>query len=270
MRMQPLRWWTGPQLTELAARFEHVTQEWCTAWGLPAPVALVCMRAHECAGAQAEDWRLWAAQGERQVLLRSKETPAAQLLSALFKPAAKAGECAHDSMASQLAQQAWCALQAAWRGVCGIAPVAQMDEAATAPADSRAWSDAVVLGFDGWVLDLQLYLNPACASELMHMPPRFQLPAASQPPLTDFFDALQDASLPLRVALSDVEIDIGSLQNLALGDVIRLPHLLDAALNVHVGDDIVCTAYLGQRQGRRAVELQRSLPELIPSKQEHP
>lgn len=270
MQVQALRWWTGPQLAELAARFEQVTHEWCVAWGLPAPAALVSMRTHECPAAQAGDWRLWAAQKERQVLLRSTESPAAQLRSALFEPAAKTGECAHDSMASQLAQQAWCALQEAWRGVCGIAPVALSDEAMAALAGRRAWSGAVVLGFDDWVLDFQLYLNAACAAALMHTPPRVQIPAFSQPPVTDFFDALQDASLLLRVALSDVEIDIGSLQSLALGDVIRLPHLLEAALNVHVGDDIVCAAYLGQRQGQRAVELQRSPPEPIPSKQEHP
>lgn len=268
MHVQRLRWWTAPQLAGLALRFERVTHDWCAAWGFPAPAALMCMRAHECPGAQADDWRLWAAQGERQVLLRSKESPAVQLLSALFDPAT--GECAHDSMASQLAHQAWCALQEAWRGVCGIALVAHSDAAMMTPADSLAWSGAVILSFDGWLANLQLYLNPACAAELMHISPRDQLAASSQPSVSDLFEALQDTSLPLRFALADVEIELGSLQNLALGDVIRLPHLLEAPLHAHLGDDIACTAYLGQRQGRRAVELQRSLPELIPSKKEHP
>ena len=175
-------------------------------------------------------------------------------------------------MASQLVQQAWSALQEAWRGVCGIASVTHIDEAATELAGVRAWTGAVILGFEGWVLDIQLFINPECASELMDLPQRVQLPNASLPPVTDFFEALHGASLPLWVALSDVEIELGSLQTLAPGDVIRLPHLLDVPLNVYLGDgdDIVCTACLGQRQGRRAVELQRSRPDLTTSNQEHP
>jgi flagellar motor switch protein FliM len=63
-------------------------------------------------------------------------------------------------------------------------------------------------------------------------------------------------TLPLQVRLEACEVDIGRLQDLQPGDVVRLPHRLDApAAVVGPGGQPLFGGYLVRRRGRKAVEL---------------
>ena len=68
--------------------------------------------------------------------------------------------------------------------------------------------------------------------------------------------ALGEQRLAVRVELQPVDLSLGQLQDLRLGDVVALDHALDQPLRVVTADGVpVCGAWLGQREGRIAVEL---------------
>lgn len=70
--------------------------------------------------------------------------------------------------------------------------------------------------------------------------------------------ALARERIALRVMLAGAELNLGQLQALRPGDVIPLKHLLDAPLKVIAADGAsLCDGWLGQRQGRIAVEMAR-------------
>jgi len=85
-------------------------------------------------------------------------------------------------------------------------------------------------------------------------------PAASPAlPTTGLDEALARERITLRTVLSGTELNLGQLQSLSIGDVIPLEHRLDAPLKVVSAEGAeLCEGWLGQRQGRIAVEMTRS------------
>lgn len=75
--------------------------------------------------------------------------------------------------------------------------------------------------------------------------------------------ALAGRSLRVRGELGTVTLALGQLQELGLGDVVALPHRLDQPLELRLADSgspqglLLCRAWLGQAQGRIALELAR-------------
>ncbi|WP_418124750.1 FliM/FliN family flagellar motor C-terminal domain-containing protein [Variovorax sp. 160MFSha2.1] len=80
--------------------------------------------------------------------------------------------------------------------------------------------------------------------------------SASQEPKERLDRALAGQQISLRVLLEGAELNLGQLQELRLDDVVPLEHLLDSPALV-VGSDgtPVCSGWLGQSEGRIAVEL---------------
>ena len=110
--------------------------------------------------------------------------------------------------------------------------------------------------------DLWLRVDGDSAARLLRDQAR---PAArALPPVeTPVLAAIAARSVTLRVELAPVEVDLGTLQSLRVGDVLTLPHRLEQPLDLHAPDapaTVACTAYLGSRDGRRAVELIPSSP----------
>lgn len=86
-------------------------------------------------------------------------------------------------------------------------------------------------------------------------------PALADPSITRLDQALARERITLRTVLGGAELTLGQLQSLRIGDVIPLAHRLDAPLNVVTAEGAaLCEGWLGQRQGRVAIEM--SLPDL--------
>jgi flagellar motor switch protein FliM len=67
--------------------------------------------------------------------------------------------------------------------------------------------------------------------------------------------ALAERPLELHVELEGCELDVGALQDLQVGDVVRLAHGLDRPVCVRHAGASLCHAYIGRRGNRKAVEL---------------
>jgi len=71
-------------------------------------------------------------------------------------------------------------------------------------------------------------------------------------------EALRDETIILQVQLDGVSLSLGQLQQLQLDDIIVLDHPLDAPVRILSTDaTLVCEGWLGQQDGRVAVELSR-------------
>jgi hypothetical protein len=133
------------------------------------------------------------------------------------------------------------------------------------PHQLLAWSGAVSVTLPWHGLLLKLHIGPGRVAALLQSDER--VPAArtrtgNDVPLVPLHKAIEKKTTSLRLELAAVELDLGSLQALVLGDVIPLPHRLDQPLQVLAEDGPpLCTAYLGQQQGMRAIELFRSATE---------
>lgn len=250
-----LRWWTQEQLAALAATLEAELADWSAAWGLPAGTVRAEL-AHG-AGAALGPWHGMAATAGP--VWHTVVAPA-RLRQALFADSRQAiHPDGYGKLAERVAQSCWDAWSAQllrWTRPDG-AP-AGVRPAAPLASDELAWSGAVRLAIRSAAWEQDVHLSAAAASRLMH--PVAVPPAnAAMPPLSGVREALAARPLTLRLELAGLELDVGSLQQLAVGDVVRLPHLLSQPLTLRAAElPLQCAAYLGQRNGRYAVELSRA------------
>jgi hypothetical protein len=128
------------------------------------------------------------------------------------------------------------------------------DAAELVPA-LTAWRGAVEarLAFGARVL-----VDAGCLLALLQAagtPQRTDRPKAA-PALHALSEAIADLPVPLKIRLRPCEIEVGALQDLVVGDVVLLPHPLDAAAAVEDADgqQLFC-GQLARSHGRKAVEL---------------
>jgi flagellar motor switch/type III secretory pathway protein FliN len=77
--------------------------------------------------------------------------------------------------------------------------------------------------------------------------------------LTDPYSAVRDVPVILEAELGEVEMDLGMLQSLETGDVIRLPLRIDQALRVcGPNGATVCFGEFGAQESHRALYLRKS------------
>ena len=121
------------------------------------------------------------------------------------------------------------------------------------PADFNPWSGGVIASLSSPALSMRLLLNGACVGKA--------LGAARKPdslksdPLPPVREGMSLHRTRVSVELASCEIDIGSLQKIRLGDVVRLSHSLEEPMHVKVDGKQICCAYLGRRGIFKAVEL---------------
>lgn len=242
MAVSAMRWWSDRALGQVAARLGQAVDAWRTAWGCAAPASVECVREHEWKGAA-----------------RYRSAPAlrASVFDALFgpRPVSSTGdELAADRLADVAASELQETLRAA-----SLLPSLAIDDGAAAPR-ARPWSGVVIAAISCAGIRVVLRLEPAGVAAMLAAEgrPQGRAPREDAPPLATLADALYARTVRVRTTLAAGDLDIGSLQALALGDVIRLPHSLDQPLAVQAGGSTLpCGAYLGQRNGRRAIELAR-------------
>ena len=258
-RVRHLRWWSDGALLAAAGRLRRALDPWAAGWGLSIHEVQACNAAvagavpalaeqHELAAGAA---RLWHGGGHA----------IGAMTALLFGPPSGAGS---SPLAGELAASAWQDLLEALASVLPAgAPVAAGDITDV----ERAWSGAVRIDVDlrgaGPASRFCLRLNEAlaaawCAPATKASDAR---PAPHRAVLAELAEVVAPRPVRVSVHLALVELDLGTLQSLAVGDVIRLPHRLDDPL--HVGVDLgdepsrtpLCRAHLAQRDGRLAAEL---------------
>jgi hypothetical protein len=293
-----LRGWSSADQALVVGAVQAVLEQWEGAWGV-APegaVGIHCEAAAEAArqagwlelrwdtyGSQGENAGLWGAlraQPNAVSLGAARKSPASnaprrvpqELHVALFNEALT--PAGGPSLADELAQAAWqdwgARLASLAAGDRSASP-----RAATPPAAVLApWSGALVLTVPWCGTSFILVLTAERIAALLGRPALRTAPAAGidkrSAPLVPLLHVVKAEPLALRVEMSAVEIDLGTLASLRLGDVVRTSHRLDAPLLMTSAEPedqgsrtLVCTGFLGRQGERRAIEL---LPHARPSR----
>jgi flagellar motor switch/type III secretory pathway protein FliN len=253
----PLLAWSEAQLAQVAAMIEQAAAAWRSAW-LPRDAGaarMTCGAAHELDAAARAPWALIGLEAGARAWLRGADS-SARMMRELFGVDPRAGDA---PVAHAVAGRAQSALLQDLVRAARLSPAAA---SGSAGADLFArWSGAVIVTSVDTPA-FELLLDGECVRRLVTT----SVQAASLPAAQPLAEALADRKLPLRVELAGIELSLGTLAALRIGDVIPLPHGLDEPLHVTTGGAPVCAAWLGRRHGHRAIELAR--PHTEPSPKE--
>jgi len=275
---RPLTWWSDDALAALAGRVDVPWRAWCEQWGIP-PGTPGARNAQDLASAGDEmHWLAPHAMAGGWAWLGSAASPPpAAIERALFAAVApRAAGDAGEALAAEVAREACVALYRLIANALSTEATCLSSDGPAAPAapppnDARPWSGAVciVMPASDRSVCLCLHLSPDCARALCASDRVLTCrePVADLAPIDA---ALSAVPLTLRVELGAVQLDLGSLRALQIGDVVPLPHSLEAPMQVsvlHNGPPAlpgsaarVCHAHLGARRGHRAIELVSTLP----------
>lgn len=258
--------WPGERhCAALANLARQAMEQWRLTWldgRHDVSLDVVCAPAHTAG--EVQDWQplMNAADADDGVWV-SEPAGARQLLAALLGIAPSSASRALPPLAAELAAQArgdyLLALKQVLAGGRGEATHVAGYPAPMPAAHAKVWSGAARMDISaGGALIAQLHLGPR---RVQVLEPKAASPAPTAQPLADLGQALSSQRARLRVELSGVEITLGQMQALALGDVLLLPHLLEQPLHVleEQGQQI-CAGYLGQQDGGKAIELVREPP----------
>ncbi|WP_459569040.1 FliM/FliN family flagellar motor switch protein [Cupriavidus sp. 8B] len=126
----------------------------------------------------------------------------------------------------------------------------------------QPWSGTAWLALDWCGHVLHLLVDFARVAHVLGVPSTTSMHRAGtgggarDEPLTAMYSALNGYTVFVQAELEPVELELGLLAALRPGDVIRLPHSLDAPLLVRTHDgELLCEAFLGKVDAQRAVEL---------------
>lgn len=247
----PLRFWRADQLHAMEHVLGRCLRAWAGDWGLAED--LVCA---DCRRMTARDGEA-ASQG---IALRGANGAAAWfhaqawmdalpelLLGAAIGSSGIAVEVVRaciDDARLRLAQ----ALDLAPARSDGVPPLRRRD----------SWSGevGVLLPFGGSLL-LNAEAVEACLRHGGSVPPSPCTPRpAGASVAMPLLLAASEQRLPVHAQLASCEVDLGVLQDLQPGDVLRIPHRLDAPLQVRAESGATLfNGYLASSRGRKVLEL---------------
>lgn len=266
--------WNEPALAAAAAKVAQACHDWRREWAgagvtgtpgraTPSAASFVSTRAghaliayplHQEEGGGEPAVRAWLglpAQAADDAVSQAAELVGRQIFG-------EAVTCDPGNIAAELSQAALDHLAGGLRGMLGIrasaAPFDLRSLAAGIPeAEFCEWSGGVRVELQGFG-DLALYLNGRAVAGIV--PPAEPPLAAPKPLLTPVSIAAQHRLVDLKAVLHGVEFTLGHLKSLQVGDVVVLPHRLDAPLQVVTGPGTaICHAYLGSAGDHRALEV---------------
>jgi len=273
---RPLRWWSATALDVLARRFAPAWQSWGQDWGIDVG-DLRAFNANEAA-TQAFQWMPLNASGAQipGAWASVKDSSPSDLLGNLLFGTNPGRPT--SPMAADVSAKAWVALEAQIALV--LQPASSGIELSVTEqiptTETKPWSGAVRLqcqfaGVAGASLWLHLGVSQAAKLSSAGQTPK-RLDSLGKPRFVSVVEAVSHLPVRFSAEFNAAELSLGTLQSLRVGDVLTLPHRLDAPLTVlsqptSSSDSTspahkVCFAYLGARDGHRAIELVRSAGEL--------
>ena len=269
---RPLRWWSASALTTLSQRLQVPLRDWCDRWELTLD-GVELSPAQDASHDAPLTWQCWlgqAATGMPWVWTASPDlaapagdiagnqgasgtsgAPTSTLGRVLFARAPEGSiarataELAAQDLGDELSRRFGHAVSVAAQHA--VAPKTGVWQGAVVArlALRGAESASVWLTVDGDSVAMLLRDLPRKTAE--------PLPPVRVPVTT----AIAARTTALRVELSPVVVDLGTLVSLRVGDVLTLPQRLEQPLQLRAPGDprLVCLGYLGARDGHRAIEL---------------
>lgn len=293
-RAQPLRYWSQAQRCVLATQFLRLLESWRSDWFCvegraddpPHVAVLEADGTWSCAREGTVYWSIEAPAGsERAFAEPARDDPNASDVSGgmavavriaaahmffLASPSASstkglagAFNLPSHGLAMALAGSAVADWMTRLRGMFKVEALEDRDALAGALSETRAhaWSGALRISADwcgyGWAVDVPYgVVRTLLSVSSSAQKPRTSGLRASQTEKSRLDAVLADRQVELRIMLNDVQLNLGQLQGLSVGDVVPLKHALDVPARVFdFHGSAVCDAWLGQSAGRMAVEL---------------
>jgi Type III flagellar switch regulator (C-ring) FliN C-term len=283
-----LRSWTGAQRERVATAVQRVLAAWEQDWGLqqvlaaqqpvgcamacewgdPGAAAAVRWQAVSLTGSVGPATELWWELAAAAPAVAPR--PLDALLRAMFgspsDPLNAGGAAgAVAEVAVDTAKAAWIDL---WQRVGQAFLVAgdgstqggKLPPSRPAPHCFDQWSGAVVLTLHWCGQDLRLLAGGNEVENLLRDQLAIAPPSAATPaPLVPLWAAVSGLAAVVRAELEPVELSLGAVRALRVGDVIGLSHPLDRPVLARTaGGDLLCEAYLGKSGDQRAIELLRT------------
>lgn len=248
------------ELSHLASAVRSACAPWANAWlGDAATFEVACHRAADHATEPGRFEGSWLSAGiaDGRWLSASTATPLlAQLGAALLASESSAdaqGEAKRSPLLRELAGTALNELlEAILRGGNHDTAVARVPQSPDA-GFWKAGSGAVVAEVSFGGSTAVLALNPALVRALLRGARR---QSGMETPLDSAAAALSNGRLPLQVLVGEAQLELGLLQTIVVGDVIRLDARADQPLQVVNADGVrLCGAYLGTRGVQKSIQL---------------
>jgi flagellar motor switch/type III secretory pathway protein FliN len=260
-----LAWWPDHVLDSVGRRVGAAWQTWHNDW-VPGPGGaselVTARRAHEAEAARRDRHWLplgchgaasaWLASASEQVLVRVQEM--------LF---GRVPVVRDQSLARLLAERATKELTSALRVSLQLTQPAQN---APEPWLFTAWSGAVLLQLPVAGGGLELLLAPECVAAMPDMAARPSQAKAIAQPLAAMSQAVSNSQIRLEARIGEIEIELGTLAQLAEGDVIALPLRVDEPLLLtDSSGKPFLRGFLGSRDQHKAIQLVSAGPSSAPA-----
>lgn len=258
---------------------QHLTRE-LLCWSVAAQDA-VCSLLRQSFDSWLDRWDLKIDAGTEPVRLEAAGAPPASLLgdaearsllaTQMFGESARTlrpGVSYRDGvtpMAAQIASDAW----DDWIRALSSAVVKQGSEQSVLEIGIASltakdiWQGRLHFSFAWWGPRWWFTLDASSVEKLLEQAgfqPSLSVATVSTPVCVSPAYALRSHRLAVRVELESVQVSLGQLESLAVGDVVLLPHRLDAPAKVLLDSpdnpmQELCFAWLGQCRGRLALEV---------------
>lgn len=285
LKARPLRSWQAAQKEAVRARLAAACRDWCAEWlperGASTAVDVEVAEPDGTMVLTSDNTAAWSfAEAPRRATApvldmpsRSSRDATPSALQAIgerlfaFDVAVASSAPAAATIAPAVVQAAWAdwlrRLGALWPGFALEPQQARNSPGTRAPA--APWSGDLCARWTWcggvWRLGLPNDMVKALLGSEAATPSA--TPVAQGLPKERLDLALAAEQVALRVVLDGAELNLGQLQGLRLDDIVPLSHLLDApALVIAVDGTPVCNGWLGQSEGRLAVELTPQTPNL--------
>lgn len=257
---RPLIWWSSSQCEAMASRLAEGWTRWRRDWAsLPqGRGAVTCQLVWESDASASDGWQLLGARDDAQAWVRTDALPADVASAVLF------GDDAVDilrarpgtaPLAASVCSTAAADCVSALLDALGLQPC--MPGSSPEAELFQPWSGAVLVSLAaGASSSLRLLLTSSCAAQLAAaVSAATHARAVRRGGLIPVEAACADRQVMVRASLCGCELDLGMLAGLRVGDVIPLPHPLEAPLHLTLAGETVSAGFLG-RQGRaKAIEL---------------
>lgn len=261
VRASPLRSWTDGQIARVRRAAGTALESWRAAWAVASPsVPIECVRAAEAQRSPEEAWSplagapgAWLGFSGRVHGLTGVELGLSALRLELVGTGEKtpvASEVVHAAshdLEQRLGSEL--ALKAGGGG-----------EAGPGPSSWLRWSGALLLSIPWWSAELRVLLSGETVERFLFPSGRPIAKKAPRGALVQLAQAVASRSVRVEAQLEPLELEVGALTSMRVGDVLRTTHRLERPLVVAVGaagaENVVeWSGFLGRAGSNKAVEL---------------
>lgn len=257
---QELVWASERQLHVVKEKVSQIALQWCRQWSkferTPLTVRTTLGSSDQLDIGRVEVWTQVKRNHSHAAWLGLCGSKRRAIEQALFdEPLQQKQEPNHNDLHERIIVRAWEDLLAKFIDLTGLTG-ASIDFAKPIESVLRPWSGAVFVELTIDTIPLFLILSKDIVSTICGPDEKRLSAPERKKPVASLQYLVRKQYVSLNASLQGCELDFGSLEQLRVGDVVKLEHKLDQALMLNtLSGDFICHAYLGRIVQNKAIEL---------------